>query len=171
LVLPSPERKAVLQVAVEDVIRRMTPRDFLQARIKSKSVRLGEDIQPAGLAGYSAVVESGASSSRRVERLSVVYHKDHAYLFSGASKKPEEFARYDADFTAVVASFHPLSAEEQGLAGALRIRLQNAQEGVGLAELARLSPLQSHAEEQLRLLNQLYPDGIPTPGAVLKFIQ
>lgn len=171
LLLHAPERRALLQVAVEDISRRMSPREFLQARLKSRSVRQDEDIRPAGLAGYSALVESGASSSRRVERHSVVYYNDRAYLFSGVSRRPEEFARYDGDFTAAVASFHPLSEEEQGLASALRIRLLTAQEGVGLAELARLTPLHKHAEEQLRLLNQLYPDGEPEPGAILKSIR
>jgi len=171
LLLHAPGRKAVLQVAVEDLDRHMSSREFLQSRIKSISIRDEEDIRPGGLEGYSVQIESGASSSRKVERLSVVYHKDHAYLFTGISKKPDEFARYDPEFTAVVASFHALSPEEQGLAGALRIRLLNAQEGVDMTELARFSPLQGHAEEQLRLLNQLYPDGTPVPGTLLKSIQ
>lgn len=171
LVLQAPGRKAILQVAVEDINRRMPPREFVRTRIKLKSVRQEEDVRPAGLEGYSALIETGGSSSGKVERLSVVYHKDRAYLFSGASKEQDEFARYDAEFAAVVASFHPLSTEEQGLADALRIRLLNMQEGSELDELARLSPLQTHAVDQLRLLNQLYPDGVPVPGALLKIIQ
>ena len=39
-----------------------------------------------------------------------------------------------------------------------------AEEGTSFTDLARDSPLATHAEEQLRLLNRLYPDGEPTPG-------
>ena len=40
-----------------------------------------------------------------------------------------------------------------------------------MAELARNSPLDRDAEEQLRLLNDLYPDGEPRPGQRLKVVR
>lgn len=170
LVLQAPGRKAVLQVTVEDLNRRMSPRDFLRSRLKVKSLQ-EEEIQPAGLPGYTVRIETGPAKSHRFERHSVVYYNDRAYLFSGLCQVPDEFERHDAEFTAVVASFHLLSKEEQALAEAFRIRLRPAPADGGLAELARLSPLQGHAEEQLRLLNQLYPDGEPAPGALLKTVE
>jgi len=39
------------------------------------------------------------------------------------------------------------------------------------ADLARTSPLSSHAVEQLRLLNGLYPDGEPQPGQFIKIVK
>jgi predicted Zn-dependent protease len=46
-----------------------------------------------------------------------------------------------------------------------------AKEDTSITDLARDSPLATHAEEQLRLLNRLYPDGEPTPGQRLKTIE
>lgn len=171
LVLQSPARDAVLHVAVEDLNRRVSPREFILSRIKSKTVHQEEDIRPAGLDGYSVLVESGTSSAPRLERISVVYHQERVYLFTGTCKDRDGFDRYDAYFIAVTHSFHPLSGSEQELAGALRIRLVRAEAEAGFEELARQSPLTLHAEEQLRLLNQLYPEGVPAPGATLKTIR
>lgn len=171
LVVQSPDRKAILQITVEDFKKGVSPREFLHAHVTAKSLRQEEEIQPAGLEGYSVLIEVGTAATKRSERISVVYHADRAYLFTGTVREPDGFEQYDADFTNVARSFHPLSAQEQGLAVALRIRLTSVQEGASFAELARVSPLQPHAEEQLRLLNQLYPDGSPMPGSLLKTIQ
>ncbi|MGE3479873.1 MAG: M48 family metalloprotease [Gammaproteobacteria bacterium] len=171
LVLLSPARDAALQVTVEDLGRRVSPREFIRSRIKARTVRREEDIGPSGLEGYSVLVEAGSSSAPRLERISVIYYQDRVYLFTGTCKDQDGFDTHDAEFAAVVHSFHPLSGAEQELANAVRIRLLRVESGTGVEELARESPLTLHAEEQLRLLNQLYPDGAPAPGILLKTIQ
>lgn len=170
LVLLAPQKKAVLQVTVDDRPRQATPREYLRARFKSKPGQ-EEAIRSADLEGYTAVIEVGRASARNRERITVIFHDDHAYVFTGVTRQPGEFERFDAEFSAVTTGFHPLSAQEQNLAAALRIRVRPPSADLDWASLARRSPLQGHAEEQLRLLNQLYPDGVPAPGTRLKVVE
>ncbi len=52
-----------------------------------------------------------------------------------------------------------------------RIRVVQVRPGERIADLARVSNLERHAEAQLRLLNGLYPDGEPRPGQWIKIVQ
>lgn len=171
LVLQSPERDAVLQVSLEELDERRTPREYIRAHLRSKRMRQEEELGSPGLEGYSAIVEAGTTSAPRLERVSVIYHGQWAYLFVGTGKNRDAFERHDAEFVTTARGFHPLSEPEQALAMALRIRLLRVEEDTDLAGLAQRSPLSEHAEEQLRLLNQLYPDGVPAPGTRLKVIE
>ncbi|MCC6208155.1 MAG: M48 family metalloprotease [Gammaproteobacteria bacterium] len=171
LVLQSPTRDAVLQVSVEGIEEGQAPREFVRSRNRSRTVQREDVLELAGLETYSAIIEGGTATTPRPERASVIYHQALAYLFVGVGKNREAFERYDADFVAVARSFHPLSETEQGLAAALRIRLLRVDGDLDFAGLAQQSPLAAHPEEQLRLLNQLYPDGVPAPGSLLKIIQ
>lgn len=171
LVLQAPTRDAVLQVSVEDIEQGESPRELIRHRNKARAIVQEVEIDPAGLEAYSAVIKAGTQSAPRVERVSVIYYQERAYLFTGKARNREAFERADADFIATARNFHPLSETEQAFAAALRIRLRRVDREEDFAELARQSPLNGHAEEQLRLLNQLYPDGVPAPGSRLKIIQ
>lgn len=171
LVLQSPERDAVLQVSLEELEERRSPREFIRNRFRSKGLRREEELGPSGLEGYSAIIEAGTASAPHLERVSVIYHRQWAYLFVGTGRNREAFERHDAEFVATARSFHPLSEPEQRLARAFRIRLLPLEEPTDLAGLAQRSPLNEHAEEQLRLLNQVYPDGVPAPGTRLKVVE
>jgi len=52
-----------------------------------------------------------------------------------------------------------------------RIRVVQVRPGERIADLARVSNLERHAEAQLRLLNGLYPGGEPRPGQWIKIVQ
>jgi len=52
-----------------------------------------------------------------------------------------------------------------------RLRVVQVRPGERIADLARVSALERHAEAQLRLLNGLYPDGEPRPGQWIKIVQ
>lgn len=171
LVLQAPTRDAVLQVSVEDIEPGQSPREFIRSRNKSKTLGQEDELETVGLEAYSAVIKASNPSVPRLERVSVIYQQGRAYLFTGTAKNRDTFERYDAAFIAAARSFHPLSEREQGFATALRIRLLRVDGEVDVAGLARQSPLSGHAEEQLRLLNQVYPDGVPAPGSRFKIIQ
>jgi predicted Zn-dependent protease len=51
------------------------------------------------------------------------------------------------------------------------LQLVTAQPGMTMAGLARQSPLGAGAESQLRLMNDLYPNGEPKPGQLLKIVR
>ena len=55
----------------------------------------------------------------------------------------------------------PLTTDEAVLAKPIRINIVKANSETRFSRLAKQSPLESHAESQLRLLNAKYPTGEP----------
>ncbi|MCC7455622.1 MAG: M48 family metalloprotease [Nitrospira sp.] len=68
------------------------------------------------------------------------------------------------------ASFRALSATDRAAARPWTIEMVTMPRG-GFAELARSSPLGSHAQQQLRLLNAAYPSGDIAPGQLVKTVR
>ena len=52
-----------------------------------------------------------------------------------------------------------------------KIKLITAKKRDTFASLAKSSPLSSYPEEQLRLLNGMYPEGEPVPGQPIKIVE
>ncbi len=57
------------------------------------------------------------------------------------------------------------------MAKALKLRMVKNKAGVGFKELAERSAIPHHAEEQLRLLNDYYPEGEPKAGQKIKIVK
>lgn len=171
LVARAPGNAAMLQVTVEDINRTIPPRAFMEERLKLEDLEEGETITPDGLEGYTALANARTGFGERRTRFSVVYQDKRAFVFAGASKDPDALASFDPQFLAAARSVHPLTPAEREMARALRIAVIEAGTGTRFADLARRSPLRHHPVEQLRLLNQLYPDGEPAAGTKIKIIE
>jgi predicted Zn-dependent protease len=52
-----------------------------------------------------------------------------------------------------------------------KIKIIRATGTTRIADLARTSPIKKYPEEQLRLLNDLYPDKEPKPGQLIKIVE
>ena len=87
----------------------------------------------------------GDAHARAVEHADHVTHKAITFL-------PDEFADWRAARPDV-------------------LKMVTAKAGMTMAGLAKTSPLNPDAESQLRLLNNLYPAGEPTPGQRLNIVQ
>jgi predicted Zn-dependent protease len=127
----------------------------------------GEQISPAGLPGYSAPLKIQG----RPGRVSVIFHRQQAYILASAALDGADAAAVDAAMRQAALSFHPLREDERPLAEPLRLRIYTAKPGDSYAGLARASRLTGDAEAQLRLLNGAYPSGEPVAGQVLKRVQ
>jgi predicted Zn-dependent protease len=168
LVAQAPDGNGVLEVEVQDLNRRLSPREFMTVRLGIQEMRSEEALDVAGLPGYTAEVPATTRDGKRWIRVAVLHYHDQAFIFSGyyPRAEPEQHA-----VLSTARSFHALSAEEQVLATAQRIRLTRAEADTSYAALARRSPIQHHAEDQLRLLNDQYPEGEPAPGQWLKIVE
>ena len=163
---------ALLQISTEDLNKRISPREFMEERLKLKEIGAGEEIHPDGLDGYTGIAQLRRTPfGSRKGRVSVVFFNDRAFIFVGATKDKGSPEPEDEAFLAAVNSFHALTAEEQILARAIRLKIVSAESGMSFAELATQSRLHSHAEEQLRLLNHYYPGGEPEPGQLIKIVE
>lgn len=171
IVAHAPDGGAMLQIDSAPVAGGVAPREFMLRQLKLKGLRNGEAFQHAGMPGYTALAPVRTSKGERLARVTVLYFNDRAYIFGGVAADPDNPYTYDEDFLNTARSFHALTAQERRLAQAMHIKVTRARQNTSLSALARNSPLPSHAEEQLRLINHLYPEGEPAPGELIKIVE
>jgi predicted Zn-dependent protease len=170
LLAVAPGQSALLEIVVSPRPPQTTPRQFMDKQGAHPSEG-GESLRLHGYDGYSAVAPVDTNLGQRVARVIVFYADDHAFMLTGVSSEPDERARFDPRFLAVARSFHRLTAEQQRLAAGLSLHLIEATTSTRLETLARRSPIDTDAEAELRLLNDLFPDGEPRPGQTLKIVR
>lgn len=171
LLLTAPQRRALMQVTVEDRNKRIGPRAFLEQRLETANLDQGEALSVNGLEGYAAVAPLRTPFGVRDARVAVVFHGRRGFLFLAAPRAEDGTTALRAPFLATVRSFHPLSDAEYALAEPLRLKIERLDADTDYAALAARSGLQHHAEERLRLLNQDYPKGEPRAGELIKRVE
>ncbi len=154
----------------EDRNRKEEPRQFLARKLKKKDLQ-GSALSGSALDSYTVVTNMKTPYGMRDARIAVVFFGKKAYLFRAGSRSDEEFAKNDALFLETMGSLRPLNAAERDLAKPARIALLTIKPGDTFASLAAQSGFSHHAEEQLRLLNGMYPDGEPQPGQLIKVVR
>lgn len=162
----SADEQAFIAMTLEPADKRLTPAEFLRKRAGSQRLAAGEELRLGALQGYTAVLQG--QSARRV---AVIYRDDNAYLFIAAVRGRASLETEDQRFLEVIRSYRPLKADERKLAEPVRLHLVRAKAGQSLAALAKEVPQQGDGEAQLRLLNGLYPDGVPRAGDWLKTLR
>jgi len=168
----SPQKDSVLQMQTQAPPPNTGPREFLSRLLSRASASQAEPIEVNGLQGYTAVVRAANTDFGMVPaRYVVVYHNNLAYVFAGASKASTGAPKADALFMSTVKTFRRLRHNEFALAEPYKIKTIRATETTRIADLAKSSPLPEYAEQQLRLLNDLYPNKEPQPGQLLKVVE
>ncbi len=165
LLAVAPNNDSILQITLQDLNRRESPEQFL--RRQYDELTDGRPLMAGSLSGYTGVTRIKGPFGVRNSRVATVFHDDRAFLFASASKS----GLVTRPFFDCIHSFRRLRADEYRLAESRRIALIRAKPGDSFAKLAVNSDIGSYAEEQLRLLNNMYPHGEPTPGQLLKVIQ
>ena len=74
-------------------------------------------------------------------------------------------------FMSTAKTFRRLKDNEFALAEPYKIRTVRVNSNISIEELAKNSPVKKYPAQQLRLLNDLYPDKEPKPGQLLKIVQ
>ena len=170
LIAANKTKDAVMQVSLRDLNKRQTPKEFIESEFGDK-LREGKAIKTESFKGYSAIAKTKTPFGNQDTRITAIFRDKQVYQILAAAKDPELLKKHDKDFLATANSLRKLRNNEKELAKARKIKLITAKKGDTFAKLAKNSPLQSHAEDQLRLLNGLYPDGEPTPGKPIKIVE
>jgi len=171
IVAQAPQGAAVIQISAEDINKRIAADEFIKTRLKVNSLKQGRALSSHGLAGYTGLTRGNTPFGQRDIRISVMYLGTKAYTFFATTKDAGALKSFDGAFLDTVTSFHPLSDEEQPLAKALLIQLVTARDGDTYAALAKQTRISNDAESQLRLMNDQYPQGEPTPGQRIKIVK
>ncbi len=171
VVAQSPNSDALVLMRTAVFNKGQSPSEFLKAHLKVQTLRNGSAISGVAAPSYSGFTPLTTPFGRRDTRVSVVFRDTEAFLFFAAAKTDQTAAQLDEKFLATARSLHGLSPDEKRIADGLRLRIIRADAQASFAGLARKSPITNYAESVLRLINDKYPAGEPTPGQSIKIIQ
>lgn len=167
------QRDAVLELAAQPVPPNMSPREFLSKALSGVPVSGGEELRQYGLEGYTAIARNVPLDwgTPGTARFAVIYMNGMGYIFKGSTRLAGAMSANDPLFVSSIRTFRRLKDSEYELADANRIELLKVTPGTTIAGLAGKSPIRPYPAEQLRLLNDLYPKGEPTPGEIIKVVK
>ncbi len=169
----TPAKDAMIRLSAAAPPQGAAPREFLARMLQGTATTSAAPLDVNGLEGYTATIRNTKLpwGNQGPARVAVVYFNNLAYVFEGAPRQAAGFASFDPLFNSSVRTFRRLRDNEFTQAEPNRIRIIQARPGMTIDTLARTSPLEKYPAEQLRLLNDLYPDRQPTPGQKIKIVQ
>jgi predicted Zn-dependent protease len=172
LIAVSPNKESMIQMQTQAPPPNTGPREFLSRMLAQYSAGKAEPIEVNGLQGYTTIVRSARTDFGVVPaRFAVIYYNNLAYVFAAATKGSAGTPAADPLFMSTIKTFRRLKQNEFTAAEPYKIKVIRADENTRMAELAKQSPLPKYAEQQLRLLNDLYPDKEPKPGQLIKIVE
>ncbi len=162
IVATAPDGSASLTLGIQRQDASKTPREVLEAGATG-ALSIGEELEQAGLKGYTAVASNGSES----RRLATLDFNRLTYRFEG---KAANFAASDPDLVGIIESFRPMAPRERQTGKPQSIHYVQVPRGATMATLAAGLRIPD-AEAQLRLINGLYPRGEPRTGDWIKMIR
>ncbi|MEO0975386.1 MAG: M48 family metalloprotease, partial [Pseudomonadota bacterium] len=173
IVAESNDGDGVLQIKAYKNTRMRDPKEVLVRRVgRDAELVDAYAVDVNGFPGYTAIVTRSASPfGPRNVRYGVVLIGDQAYILAGATESTTDQLQFDAEFKRAITSLRLLTSREKDLARPRIIRLERVQPGMTFAYLAATSRLPNFAEEQLRLINGMFPEGEPEPGSFVKILE
>lgn len=161
VVATAPDQSASVTITLRRRDRNITPRSVLETSA-SGDLSSAAELDQAGLKGYWAVASSGGVS----KRLAVIDY-NYTFLFEGQAS---DFPASDPALRQVIESFRPLHPQERKSGTPRYIHYIQVPRGATMESLAASIRI-PYAQEQLRLLNGLYPRGEPRTGDWIKVIK
>jgi len=161
---------AQLQITVDDLNKKQTPKEYLNEQFKGQITK-GQPVQTANFQGYTGYTNLTTKGGKVPSRVAAVFQGKRIYQVLIAGKDGNALNKYDAAGLATIKSMRQLKNAERKFAKPKNIKVIRAKSGDTFASLAKRSDLANHAEEQIRLLNGMYPDGEPKPGQLVKIVQ
>jgi predicted Zn-dependent protease len=173
LLAVSPGKDSVIQMQTQAPPPNTSPREFLSRLLARASAGQAEPIEVNGLQGYTTVVRTAQTDFGVVPaRYVVVYYNNLAYIFAGVSRgSTGAVPAADPLFMSTIKTFRRMKENEFAQAEPYKIKTIRATETTRIADLAKTSPIKKYPAEQLRLLNDLYPDKEPKPGQLIKIVE
>src|SRR5207253_9506138 len=97
---------------------------------------------------------------------------DDVILSGGENRSSEQGAKlYDGGFMSSIVTIRNMKPTEYPLAEPYRITIITADEKTKIEDYAKDMPIEKFKQEELRLMNALYPKGEPKPGDLVKVVQ
>ncbi len=171
ILLSAPGGVALIQITAEDINKKISPRNFMIQRMGLNNLDNEASLNINGLEAHTGISVINSEEGPQPTRFTVIYFEQRAYIIAGRSKTAKNLGKFDQTIMETAKSFHALTENEEILAKPLRLKVVQANNTTRFSDLAQQSPLESHSESHLRLLNAKYPNGEPETGTLLKIIE
>ena len=163
----SPDRTKVVQMQMDSVAPPVNASGYLQSKFGNVSNRQTVPTSEDQAVAAVATQTDPNTGQQRSQLVGLVTRGGQAFVVSAAGKTYLP----DQEFLSVTKSIRRLTKAEQPLAKGRKIKLITTKRGDTIASLAAQSNLNEYAKEQIRLINNLYPDGEPQAGQPIKIIK
>jgi len=150
-----------------------TPEEFLYNQLGLVQLQQGGAIAPAKLSGYSGLLPNAQGNP--YQRIALIYHRYNAYLIVGEVapelRNSDDFETADKLFMQSIATFRPISQREISGQKPHRIAYVKANSNSTIANISAELGLSDSEQDELRLINGLYPNGEPEAGDWLRIFR
>jgi predicted Zn-dependent protease len=163
---------AVFELSTTRIKRDMTPETLVKEGLGYK-IREGRSLTIDGMPGYIGIADRAQSRfGVRPVRLVVAVDRRRgiAYVGQGSGQFDLKKIASDSEFIRIGFSLAKMRQPDFGKARPLKVQIVRAEADTTIAGLAQASDLPRYAEDQLRVINGLYPRGEPEPGQLIKII-
>ncbi len=164
---------AAMEVRGGRLYKGATPTSYVAEKL-GMQIREGQELTIDGLPAFLGVANRYESTfGPRPTRVAVIFdsRRRQAYIMTGAGKHDLRKVADDKTFIRTIFSFARMTKDDFTTAKTPKVQIVRAEEGTTFAALAAESPITNYAEDRLRVINGLYPQGEPSPGQLIKIIQ
>jgi len=173
LIAFTPKRDAMMKVLVDRKPDKQAPREFLLSRLQGQSVFKGEPFTSSeGNEGYAIVTRGGSPIDNGPVRWAAVYRGQSVFVIAGASRSAlNGVPEIDGLVMSVAQTLRGLRPSEFPLAEPYRIKVVKATDKTSLSDYVADMPEDRYKKETLELINAMYPNKKPPPGALFKIVE
>lgn len=167
-------KDTMMQVTLKEVPPMQSPREFLLTELRGQTLLGGEPVTVNGMDGYMVRTASGSpiDNGAAPVRWMTLFRGKSAYLFAGTSRASRAgVPEADGVFQSVLGTLRPLKPSEYPLAEPYRLKILTATADTRLEDYAVDVPVEKYQNEELQLLNGLYPDRKLLSGNLYKVVE
>ncbi len=170
----APNKEHYLEIRTQGPPADLTnPRDFAMRGLANRRLDHTDTFEINGLKAWTGIVRGDPSpfgQSTNV-RYIVIYFANVMWVFKGASRAGMDTPTGDPFFLSTANTFRRLRPSEMALAEPHRLHVVRASADTTIEGLAKEASIKKYPLQQLRLINNLYPDGEPKAGDLIKTVR
>ncbi len=163
---------AAFELSTARLKKGLTPQALVNEGLGLKVVD-GRALTIDGMPGYIATANRAQTVfGERPIRLIVVFDQRRGLAFVGQGSGKFDLKKLadDSAFIKIGFSLARMEKADFEVAKPLQLKVVRASPGTTMASLAAQSDLPNYPEDELRVINGLYPEGEPEPGQLVKII-
>ena len=167
----SKDRNTLIELTMRDLNRKITAQELI-GRLYGDTYTNGKEINISEYKGYAANVKLNTTFGESHKcRVAILYkNKKEAFQFIATTKDEDDFEKNNRIFDQTFMSLRKLKDSEKELGQPKRINIYKVKKGDTFKKLSLKTSFSTHAENRLRVINNMFPSGEPIPGSFIKLV-